>query len=98
MSLLEPATDEPYPGQHLDPPPPVIIDDESQWEVASILDSRRDRRIRGGVRYLVSWKGFENTAEAETWEPYENLVNAPLALYDFHRLHPEKPKSTLLAP
>ena len=76
----------------------MIIDNKLQWEVASILDSRRDCRIHGGVRYLVSWKGFENTAEAETWEPYENLVNAPLALYDFHRLHPEKAKSTLLAP
>ena len=76
----------------------MIIDDESQWEVASILDSRRDCHICRGVHYLVSWKGFENTAEVETWEPYENLVNAPLALYDFHRLHPEKPKSTLLTP
>ena len=98
VSLLEPATDVPYPGQHPDPLPPVIIDDKLQWEVASILDSQRDCCICGGMHYLVSWKGFENTAEVETWEPYKNLVNALLALYDFHQLHPEKPKSTLLAP
>ena len=66
--------------------------------VASILDSQQDCCFCRGMHYLVSWKGFENTVEVETWEPYENLVNSLLALYDFHWLHPEKPKSTLLAP
>ena len=95
VSLLEPAVTDAYPGQQPDLPPPIIIDDEQQWEVSAIVDSKSDRRVRGGVLYLVAWKGFENSAEPTTWEPYDNLANALLALHDFHTRFPTKPRSTL---
>jgi len=40
ISLLEPASTDPLPGQIQPPSPPVIIEDEPEWEVDEILDSR----------------------------------------------------------
>ena len=60
-----------------------------------IVDSKSDRRVRGGVLYLVAWKGFKDSAEPTTWEPYDNLTNTLLALHDFHTQFPMKPISTL---
>ena len=39
VSLLEPAAQDPLPGQQQPPPPPVEIDGEQEWFVDSILDS-----------------------------------------------------------
>ena len=97
VSLLEPAATDPFPGQFAETPAAVLVDQQEEWEVAAILDSRRDRRVRGGVRYLVAWKGFEGTAEERSWEPFEALANAPMAVHDFHALHPQKPRSSLLS-
>jgi len=44
VSLLEPAAQDPLPGQQPPPPPPVEIDGEQEWFVDSILDSRMYRR------------------------------------------------------
>ena len=39
ISELEPATNDPYPGQVIKPPPPVEIEGEEEWEVEEVLDS-----------------------------------------------------------
>ena len=80
VSLLEPATHPPYPGQVAPPPPPIIVDDVEEFEVSRILDSRTDRRVAGHVRYLVAWAGYEGTAEEQTWVTYDALEHAPDAL------------------
>jgi hypothetical protein len=36
-------------------PPPVIIDDKQEWEVAAILDLKPRGR---GVVYLIDWVGY----------------------------------------
>ena len=96
VSLLEPAATNPFPRQFAVSPATVLINQQEEWEVSAILDSRRNHHVRGGVHYLVTWKGSEGTAEERSWEPFEALANAPMAVHDFHTLHPQKPRSSLL--
>ena len=61
-SLLRPDADDPLPGQHQPPQPPVRVqtdngsDDEEhdEWEVDEIVDSRYSY---GFLEYKVKWKG-----------------------------------------
>ena len=46
------------PGQKNDLPEPIVVDNENEWEVEDILDSRlygRGKRLQ----YRVKWKGFD---------------------------------------
>jgi len=54
VSLLEPYRLRPGedPAQH---EPPVLVEDEEEYEVEEVLS---ERRIRGKTQYLVSWKGW----------------------------------------
>ena len=88
VSLLEPATDSTIPNRHPDPPPPIEIDDDEEFEVSRILDSR----VRGKqLHYLVEWTGYEDTSEATSWEPAENVQHASDLVATFHRTNPTKP-------
>ncbi|MBW0485598.1 hypothetical protein O181_025313 [Austropuccinia psidii MF-1] len=40
ISLLEPVTTSKIPNWHQDPPPPSIIEEDYEWEVPQILDSK----------------------------------------------------------
>ena len=50
VSLLDPFDDDPLPGQQNLPPPLVIVDDNEEWHVEEILDSRIFHRR---LQYLV---------------------------------------------
>jgi hypothetical protein len=50
VSLLEPAENDPYPGQQRNPPRPVEIDGEDEYFIEAILDCRIHRRK---LQYLV---------------------------------------------
>ena len=89
VSLLHLAANDPFPGQIHGPPPPVIVNDEEEWEVEEILDSRR---IRRKLQYLVKWRGFAEP----TWEPEEFLEEAQ-AVDVFHEKYPGKPAPRGLA-
>ena len=52
-----------FPGQVVPPPdPPVIIDGEEEYDVERILDSKFQRRGRGGpkLKFLVKWLNYSN--------------------------------------
>ena len=50
ISVLEPAANDLYPGQVVQPPPPVEIDGEEEWEVEEVLDAKiRYRKLQ----YLI---------------------------------------------
>ena len=83
VSLLDPARDDPLPGQQIPPPPPVIVDGEKEHEVEEILDSRVRRRR---LQYLVKWTGYDDP----TWEPQEYLEDVH-AVDVFHAQYPDKP-------
>jgi hypothetical protein len=75
----------PLPGQIVDPPPPVIIDGEQEWEVDEILDSRiRWKKLY----YRVQWLGHDPDPK---WYPAEDFSNAPWRLREFHEKYPDKP-------
>ncbi|MBW0573720.1 hypothetical protein O181_113435 [Austropuccinia psidii MF-1] len=88
ISLLEPVKTSTIPNRHQDFPPPIIIEEEEEWEVSQILDSKLKRRT---LWYLVEWKGFSKDSERCTWKPAENLKNCPENVKDFHSLYPDKP-------
>jgi hypothetical protein len=85
VSLLTPAHNDPYLGQHEDPPPPVIVNGQEEYEVLTLLDSRRVGR---GIQYLVKWQGYDTP----TWEPLQHLQHLPELLTRFHVLHPQRPQ------
>ena len=84
ISLLETAVDDPLPGQHIEPPPPVLVDSEEAWEVEEILDSRLHFQ-RG--QYKVKWVGFDEPS----WQRASDLDKAPDKFNLFHSQYPRKP-------
>ncbi|MBW0492322.1 hypothetical protein O181_032037 [Austropuccinia psidii MF-1] len=88
VSLLEPVKQSTMPNQNQLPPPPVIVGEKEEWEVAQVLDSKLNR---GKLRYLVEWKGFSEDPERTAWEQASNLTNSPDIVKDFHSLYSDKP-------
>ena len=95
-SLLSLASDDPLPHQRSPAPPPIEVEGETQSEVDDILDSRWDRRGRGGaarLKYLVKWTGYDDP----TLEPADTIAeDVPELVVNFHRRYPEKPKPNQL--
>ena len=58
ISLLEPVATNPLLGQVQPPPPGIIIDNqEIEYEVVKIVDSKV---VRKTLKYLVSWVGYSD--------------------------------------
>jgi transposase InsO family protein len=87
VSLLEKYHANSIPNRIQEPPLPVIIADQEEFEVDQIVDSRKHR---GRVQYLVHWKGYSD--QDNTWEPPENLTHSAELLQDFHHKYPDKPR------
>ncbi|MBW0544898.1 hypothetical protein O181_084613, partial [Austropuccinia psidii MF-1] len=88
VSLLEPVKKSTIPNRHQLPPPPVIVEEKEELEVAQVLDSKLKR---GTLWYLVEWKGLNEDPERTTWEPAANLTNCPDLGKDFHTLYSDRP-------
>ena len=85
VSLLKPYRKNRFPSQVQPPPPPVEVDNDVEWEVEEILDSR----IRHGkIEYLVHWQGYG--PHKCTWEPPTHLQNSAEAVTVFHQRHPNR--------
>lgn len=95
VSLLEAVVPNTIPNRTQAPPPPVIIDGESEpeYQVDAILDSKRVGR---SVQYLVRWKGYDNPSD-NTWERAINLSNSKRILQEYHRLNPDKPRAPVFS-
>lgn len=95
VQLLEPYKPNSLQDRRQPPPPPLRIDEEEEYEVEAILDSKRDKRRKGDtVHYLVKWVGYDDPNE-NTWETIENLKNASDVVAEYHRRYPNKPQAVV---
>ncbi|MBW0468720.1 hypothetical protein O181_008435, partial [Austropuccinia psidii MF-1] len=88
VSLLEPVKQSSIPNFNQLPSPPVLAEEQEEWEVAHVLDSKLKR---GKLWYLVEGKGYSEDPERTTWEPASNLTNSPNIFKNFHSLYPDNP-------
>jgi len=91
VSMLEPAPSSSIPNQTEDPPPPVEIEGEIEYEIAEILDTKLDRHRRCKLQYLVRWASYEGTDEETSWITADELAHAQELVQDFHKNYPNKP-------
>ena len=85
-ALLTPYTLPEYLSQKKpEPLPPIIIDNEEEYKIEELMDSKF---VRNKLKYLVKWRGYPNQANW-TWEPEDKI------LWDnkdkFHENHPSTP-------
>ena len=91
ISLLDCYIESDIPGCVQPPPPPIIVDNnEFEYEVEEILDSRL---IRNRLYYLVKWIGY--LASDNSWEPISHLSNCKDLINNFHSRYPKKPSAPL---
>ena len=60
VDLLTPYTETTFHGTNYEKPPPDLIDNEEEYEVEQILDSRVRGRNRK-IQYLVKWTGYPDS-------------------------------------
>ena len=82
---LRKASEDPLPGQRNNPPLPIQVNGDDEWEVEEILASKI---VRGSLHYQVSWKGYDLDP---TWYPTWNFVGSPQKLKEFHKNYLEQP-------
>lgn len=82
---LRRAADDPLPGQVVQPPEPIVVGDEQEWEVEEVLASRVYQRK---LQYQVKWIGYE---EDRTWYPAANFKGSPHRVRDYHQRYPDRP-------
>ena len=76
--LLRKDPGNPLPGQHPDPPLPIVYNQHPEWEVEYICQSRvRQRRLQ----YQAKWVGFDHQPE---FYNAENFKGSPHLLKAFH--------------
>ena len=93
VSLLQLTDPSSIPDWSDDPPPPLEVDDSAEYEVYRIMDSRINRHRKSlGLLYLIEWSGFNNMADATSWDHEENVWNAPDLIKAFHSAYPDKPR------
>ncbi|GJP47546.1 hypothetical protein CLOM_g6728, partial [Closterium sp. NIES-68] len=81
VQLLKPYRDpnNVFSGRQPPPPPPVLVHDEPEYEVKSMLSHRRRRT--GNVELLICWKGYDPSEDS--WVSEFDMDNARRPLRDY---------------
>jgi Chromo (CHRromatin Organisation MOdifier) domain len=80
-SLLTPYKKTEEHGVNLEEPPPDIINEQEEYEVEQVLDTRMCYKK---LQYRIRWKGYSKAKD--TWEPCDN-VHAPDLIKEFTQKH-----------
>ena len=92
ISMLEPAVPNTIPGKVQSPPLPIMVDDEPEFEISEILDTKINNRRRAcKLLYLIRWTGYEGTDKETSWILASELGHASELVADFHVAYPAKP-------
>ena len=92
VSMLEPTFPNTIPDRVQPPPPLVMVNDEPEFEISEILDTKIDNRRRAcKLLYLVRWTGYEGTDEETSWILASELGHASELVMEFHAKYPAKP-------
>src|SRR3984957_16372578 len=91
VSQLELSTPNTIPNRIQPPPPPVEVDDDIEYEIAEILNSKLDQCRKCKLLYLVRWAGYEGTDQELDWLVATELTHASELVADFHSAHPSRP-------
>ncbi len=89
--LLTPYILPAFPNQEIPPlPPPELINDEEEFEIEEILDSRPRTICRGRgkkaykvIDYFVKWKGW--TCKHNSWVAEDEMGNAQEVIEEYER-------------
>ena len=87
ISLLKLYNDNKLPSQRSEPPLPIIIEGEREYELEKIIDKRLHYNK---LQYRAKGTGYSPEHD-KTWYPAENFENADLAKRNFHSRYPNKP-------
>ncbi len=87
--LLTPYIPPAFPNQELPPPPPPdLINDEEEFEIEEVLDSRpwtiqgrKGQKLRKATDYFIKWKGW--TREHNSWVRDQEIGNAQEAIQEY---------------
>jgi predicted aspartyl protease len=81
--LLRKDPGDPLPGQHQEPPVPVVYNQQPEWEIEQVLQSRKYRRK---LQYQVKWVGVDHDP---VFYDAEGFKGAPYKLKAFHDEYPK---------
>jgi hypothetical protein len=90
VSLLDRYIESDIPTRTQPPPPSVLVDNQVEFEVEEVLDSKI---MQKRLFYLVKWKGYP--VSDNSWEPASHLSNTRDLVDSFHAKYPNKPLAPL---
>ncbi|GJP44752.1 hypothetical protein CLOM_g4148, partial [Closterium sp. NIES-68] len=98
VQLLKPYRDPNtvFSGRQPPLPPPVLVHDEPEYEVESVLAHRR--RQNGTVELLIHWKGYDPSEDSWVSESEMDHARRPLHDYLVKQGPPAPPPSQPLSP